>query len=172
MEINIRHATPADISVLADLNRLAYLRETIAMFVFTNWPAPEGMKKFFTARMTDRFNHPETLIFKAVNPSTGDILGFICWTLERKGEEEGGFPEPGTAPRAVGAQAASVGLNMDFLVYLTQPIDQMKTHMKGSDHYCKYTGIDRWKLADPNDTKMFPLLSFTQIIRARALVPS
>ena len=92
---------------------------------------------FFTALMRDRFNHPETLIFKAVSPSSGGTLGFICWTLEHKSDEKGGFPEPGTDPAAVGAQAASVGVNMDFLLYLTQPIDQMKTHMKGSDHYCK-----------------------------------
>ena len=136
MDINIRLADPTDLPILADLNRLTYLRETIAMFVFKNWPAPEGMTNFFTARMSDRFKHPDTRIFKAVTASTVRLVGFICWTLELESGEKGGFPEPVPDPTAVGAEAASAGLNVDFLVALTKPIEQMKTHMKGSKHYC------------------------------------
>ena len=65
METTIARAVLTDLPVLAEINRLAYLRETVAQFAFINWPDEAHMLNFFMTRVEEdctilipRFSRP------------------------------------------------------------------------------------------------------------------
>jgi hypothetical protein len=81
IEVTLSHADTTDLPALAEINRLAYMQETIAMIAFKDWPAETNMFNFFKARIKARMETPNTLVLKALT-GTGEIAGFVCWTLE------------------------------------------------------------------------------------------
>src|ERR1700712_3357949 len=95
MEVSLSHAKTIDLPALAEINRLAYMQETISMIAFKNWPAETNMFNFFQSRIQHRMENPNTQIFKATT-QTGEIVGFICWTLEHEKEfSEAAVEAPG-----------------------------------------------------------------------------
>ncbi len=137
MEIAINRAIPTDLPVLAEMNRLAYLRETVAQFAFTKWPDQPNMLNFFTARVEEQLHRPATQIFKAVEAATGEIVGFVCWTLEHADEDKPGFGEPVPTPTTIAIHQMPIGLDMGFVKTTGAEIESLKNHMKGMKHYCK-----------------------------------
>ena len=137
MDITLIRADATDLPVLAEINRLAYLPETIAQFAFTNWPDEANMLDFFTARVKDRLHDPDTQVFKAVEAATGRIAGFMCWTLEPENEGKPGSGVPVPTPTSNAAQQMPAGLNMEFIMTTGAEIETLRNHMKGTTHYCE-----------------------------------
>lgn len=75
MAITIIRARMDNLPALAEINRLAYCRETTAMFAFKDWPDDANMLEFLKARLAERFENSGTQVFKAVDTATSTIWG-------------------------------------------------------------------------------------------------
>ena len=137
MEVTIARASIADLPILADINRLAYLPEAISQFAWTNWPDKTDMYDFYTSRLRERFSSPETEVLKATETETGEIVGFVCWTREHGDKDKLRSGEPVPMPTAASLQQMPVGMNMEFVVTSGAEIESLMNHMKGTEHYCK-----------------------------------
>ncbi|KUI64391.1 hypothetical protein VM1G_12078 [Cytospora mali] len=114
-------------------------RETIAQFAFKDWPDKDNMSDFFKARLTERFAHLNTQVFKATDTTTRCILGFICLTLEGAKEVQVGVgsqePAPDLTPTAKMMQQIPPYFNQEFVVKTGAEVEQMKSLMEGEEHY-------------------------------------
>lgn len=139
MDIRIIRASPDDLPALAEINRLAYCRETTAQFAFKNWPDDANMLEFFEARLAERLQNSGTQVFKAVDTATSNILGFVCLTLEKDKEAGVGSQEPALeiTPTAKIMQQLPSYLNHDFVLKSGAEVEEMKSLMEGGEHYCK-----------------------------------
>ncbi|KAG6364632.1 hypothetical protein INS49_006235 [Diaporthe citri] len=118
MAVTITTAHPDDLPALAEINRLAYCRETTAQFAFKDWPDDASMLEFFKARLAERFENSGTQVFKAVDPATSTILGFVCLTLEQDKEAGIESQEPALkiTPTAKIMQQLPPYLNHEFVL--------------------------------------------------------
>jgi hypothetical protein len=82
MDVTISPADIKDLPALVEVNFLAYYPEVITRFTFTTWPNDEAMRTAFTGRISDRLSNPNSSIFKAVDVTTGDMVGCVRLTLE------------------------------------------------------------------------------------------
>lgn len=140
VEIKLEVASLDDLPSLAEINRQAYTPELSAQIAFTRWPDVENMRIFFTARVRERLLDTGTQVFKAVDVLTGNITGFVCWTLETGEEEKPGVGEsmgkkPDPTQHAI--QQIPDFLNMEFVMASGAEIEQLMQLMKGRKHYCK-----------------------------------
>lgn len=94
------------------------------------------MLAFFTSRIKERFQTPDTQVFKAVEAGTKTIAGFICLTLE-SGEESGKGEEVLDPTQKVMHQIPEF-LNLEFVISSGNEIEGLKALMKGSTHYCEF----------------------------------
>lgn len=140
MAITITAARRDDLPALAEINRLAYCRETTAQFAFKDWPDDKNMLEFFKARLAERFENSGTQVFKAIDTATNTILGFVCLTLERDKEAGIGSQEPAVdiTPTAKIMQQLPSYLNHEFVLKSGADVEEMKKLMGGGEHYCKY----------------------------------
>lgn len=139
MAVTIERACQDDLPALAEINRLSYCRETVAQFAFKDWPDDKNMFEFFEARVSERFEHPATQVFKAVEKATDKILGFVCLTLEKGNEVGVGAQKPTTdiSPTAKIIQQLPPYMDREFVLKSGAEIEEMKSLMKGGEHYCK-----------------------------------
>lgn len=139
MAITIERACADDLPALAEINRLAYCRETVAQFAFKNWPDDKNMYEFFKARVSERLEQPATQVFKAFDTGTSTILGFVCLTLERGNEAGVGAQKPATdiTPTAKIIQQLPSYMDHEFVLKSGAEIEEMKRLMVGGEHYCK-----------------------------------
>lgn len=141
MACSINRAGPDDLPALAEINRSAYYRETIAQFAFKDWPDKNNMFEFFKARLTERFAHASTQVFKATD-TAGRVSGFICLTLEgaEKAVDDGSQePASDLTPTAKMIQQIPPYFNQEFVVKTGAEVEQMKKSLMGSqEHYCKH----------------------------------
>jgi hypothetical protein len=150
MAVTITRASVDDLQALAEINRLSYMRETTAVFAFKDWPDEKNMFNFFTARIKDRFDNADTQIFKAIDPRTEKILGFVCWTFQKGEEADAQFEEPimvDKTPTAKLVEQMPPFLNLDFVISTGTEIEELKGIMRGEKHYCRYffeSFIDEW----------------------------
>lgn len=142
--VNISNASLDDLPVLADINRSAYFRETIAQLAFRDWPeCRDDMLSFFKARLAERFAHSNTQIFKATDSISGIILGFICLSTEGPDESEmrddmPHGPEANLNPTASIMQQIPSYFNQDFVIKTGAVVEGMKRAlMDGQKHHCK-----------------------------------
>jgi len=97
------------------------------------------MFDFFKARLAERFGHPDTQVFKAVDTATSTISGFVCLTLE-KGNEAGigsQKPAPKMTPTATVMQQLPSYMDHEFVLKTGAEIEEMKRLMGDGEHYCK-----------------------------------
>ena len=140
IEVTLSDADTTDLPVLAEINRLAYMAETISMIAFKNWPAETNMFNFFQSRLKARMETPNTQVFKATT-ATGEIVGFVCWTLEL--EQAVGKPSaetPGPDPNGPTGKAMlemQEIFNMDFVMSSAPDMKNMGHFMKDKRHYCE-----------------------------------
>lgn len=137
--MTIDKACPDDLPALAEINRLAYCRETIAQFAFRDWPDDKNMFEFFKARLAERFQHSGTQVFKAVDTVTSTISGFVCLTLEKGNGAGTGSQKPATdiTPTAKIMEQLPSYMNHEFVLKSGVEIEEMKGHMGGGEHYCE-----------------------------------
>lgn len=142
--VSITNASLDDLPFLADINRSAYFRETIAQFAFRDWPeCKDDMLSFFKARLTERFAHSNTQIFKASESVSGTILGFICLSTEGSDESEvrdamAQTPQAGLTPTARIMHQIPSYFNHDFVIKTGAEVEGMrKALMGGQKHHCK-----------------------------------
>lgn len=139
--VSISSASTDDLPFLADINRSAYFRETIAQFAFKEWPeCKNDMLSFFKARLTERFAHTDTQIFKATDSASGVIFGFVC--LSTEGLEESAGEDDVThgplTPTATIMQQIPPYFNQEFVIKTGSEVEGMKKAlMDGEKHYCK-----------------------------------
>ena len=131
-------ATVDDLPVLAEINRLAYLSETVAQFAFTDWPAEETMRTFFTARVQERLRHSATQVWKAALPTAQGIVGLVWWTLEHTQDDLRGLSEPNATPTTAAVSQMPPGLNLELVQTGGTEVEAMKDLMQGMEHYCKW----------------------------------
>lgn len=138
MELTIQRAMLDDLPVLAELNRLTYLRETITQFAFTNWPDEDNMRNFFMARLGFRMKDADTEMFKAVDSATGEVVGFIGWTLEHGTEDRPSLGEPVLDPSAMAISDMPTFLNMKFVMETGAVMEALNRQMKKRRSYCEF----------------------------------
>ena len=126
----------ADLPYLAELNRLAYMHETAAMFAFTNWPAEKEMYQFFLSNLRGLLQDSKTQVFKALSAASGEILGFAGFTLVEGVQDKQALAQPAPDPTEAAIQNEPLGLNMDFMNVCARKIERLKGYMKGQKHYC------------------------------------
>lgn len=147
--ITISNAGTDDLPFMADINRSAYFRETIAQFAFRDWPeCKDDMLDFFKARLTERFAHTDTQIFKATDSLSGAILGFVCLSTEGPKEMledsagEGAVPygpKANLSPTARIMQQIPPYFNQEFVIKTGAEVEGMKKAlMEGQKHHCKH----------------------------------
>lgn len=139
MSVTIARTRSDDLPALVEINRLAYCRETTAQFAFKDWPDETNMSEFFKARLAERFEHPSTQVFKAVDTATNTILGFVCLTLEEGNEARNGSQKPAMemTPTAKVMQQLPPYMDHEFVLKTGAEIEEMKSHMGGGEHYCE-----------------------------------
>lgn len=147
IEVTLSLAEATDLPALAEMNRLAYMQETISMIAFKNWPDETNMFNFFQSRIQQRMESPNTQIFKATTV-TGEVVGFICWTLEPekvfgKAELEAPALDPNGPTGKAMAQMESIGsiFNMEFIKSSAPEMQSMSKSIKGMKHYCGFAKI-------------------------------
>jgi len=139
IEVTLSHADTTDLPALAEINRLAYMQETISMIAFKDWPAETNMFNFFQARIKARMETPNTLVFKALT-GTGEIAGFVCWTLEPEK-----VVDEATAKLGMGANGPTGKallqmqeiFNLEFIMAAAPEMENMGNLVKGQKHYCE-----------------------------------
>lgn len=138
MTVVIARACLEDLPALAEINRLAYCRETVAQFAFKDWPDDKNMFEFFKARLSERFENAATQVFKAVDMGTNTISGFVCLSLEKGNEAGVGARKPATdlTPTAKIIQQLPPYLNHEFVLKSGAEIEEMKNLMRGGERYC------------------------------------
>ncbi|PMD48407.1 acyl-CoA N-acyltransferase [Hyaloscypha variabilis F] len=137
IEVTLSHADTTDLPALAEINRLAYMQETISMIAFKDWPAETNMFNFFQARIKARMETPNTLVFKALT-GTGEIAGFVCWTLEPEK-----VVDEATAKLGMGANGPTGKallqmqeiFNLEFIMAAAPEMENMGNLVKGQKHY-------------------------------------
>ena len=136
-ETKIVTATPDDLSSLTEINLLAFMRECTAQIAFPGWPEKGIMQKFIMSGLQDDLLNPHTQVFKAVQVSTHEILGFVCLELERSHENESKSeaPEPDASAKTIEEMAPS--LNMPFVMAMEEASKSLKSHKAGTKHYCE-----------------------------------
>lgn len=139
MTVTIARACPEDLPALAEINRLKYCRETVVQFAFENWPDEKNMFKFFKARLSKRFEHAATQVFKAIDTGTNTISGFNCLSLEKGNEAAVGAQKPATdlTPTAKIIQQLPPYMDHEFVLKSGAEIEEMKGLMRGGEHDCK-----------------------------------
>ncbi|KAF4626415.1 hypothetical protein G7Y89_g11744 [Cudoniella acicularis] len=136
IEVDFVLADVSDLPSLAEIQLQAYNDESINRFAFTNWPDPANMLTFYKYMLKQRFASSSTRVFKAVESSTGEILGFMCWTLERGDDEEEKTKGNEEAdPLKTMMQELPPCLKMDFLKATAPEFEKLKNIMKGPRHY-------------------------------------
>jgi hypothetical protein len=140
MEVTLSPADATDLPILAEMNRLVYMREAISMIAFKNWPAETNMFNFFQSRIKQLMETPNAYIFKATS-ETGEIVGFIsCTLVHEKGGVEAGAKAP--SPDSNGPTAKAMGqmediFNMEFMKGWAPVMESMKDLINGMKHYCE-----------------------------------
>lgn len=136
MTVRIARACPEDLPALAEINRLAYCRETVAQFAFKEWPDDKNLFEFFKARLSERFEHAATQMFKAVDTGANTISGFVCLSLEKGNEAGVGAQKPATdlTPTAKIIQQLPPYMNHEFVLKSGAEIEEMKGLMRGGEH--------------------------------------
>ncbi|CZR69178.1 uncharacterized protein PAC_19078 [Phialocephala subalpina] len=79
-------AEEADILSLASILTLSHSTEATMPFFFPDWPRIDTILPYMTARLAGKFAEPHSTFYKAVDDTSGEILGLVCVTLET-GEE-------------------------------------------------------------------------------------
>ncbi|KAH8886221.1 acyl-CoA N-acyltransferase [Thozetella sp. PMI_491] len=131
MEAAITQADRADLSALAKVNQAAFMPETLSQIAFKKWPNEEHMTEFFQLRISQRFNHPPSKIFKAANPISGEIYGFTCWTLE-----DGDNLEEGRSEQTIEAmRKVAEFMNLEYITALEEELKDSKCVVLGKKHY-------------------------------------
>ncbi|KAI1332522.1 hypothetical protein F5Y16DRAFT_179619 [Xylariaceae sp. FL0255] len=68
-----------DLPLQAEINRRAHKPEVVFRFMEKNWPAyDEKMVRFSKARLTSRFNDPDSQVFRAKVAASDTNIEFIC----------------------------------------------------------------------------------------------
>lgn len=139
MAVTITRAQRDDLPAMVEINRLAYCRETTAQFAFKDWPDETNMSGFFKARLSERFGHTDTQVFKAVDTATNMILGFVCLTLEKGNEAGNGSQKAATelTPTAKVMQQLPPYMDHEFVLKTGAEIEEMKSRMGDGEHYCE-----------------------------------
>ncbi|KAH8770569.1 acyl-CoA N-acyltransferase [Hyaloscypha finlandica] len=138
MEVTLSPADATDLPILAEMNRLVYMREAISMIAFKNWPAETNMFNFFQSRIKQLMETPNAYIFKATS-ETGEIVGFIsCTLVHEKGGVEAGAKAP--SPESNGPTSKAMGqmediFNMEFIKGWAPVMESMKDLINGMKHY-------------------------------------
>ncbi|KAI0204615.1 acyl-CoA N-acyltransferase [Astrocystis sublimbata] len=116
-----------DVALLAGINRRAYKPEVISSFAETNWPDDTNMIEFFKARIVPRLEDTASKVFVAKDPSTRNILGFICCTLEDVQKEPSSTMQimPSLPPF----------MNAKFVSSSAADVERLKGLMRGEKHY-------------------------------------
>jgi hypothetical protein len=81
-------ATDVDFTTLGQIIATANLPDAIMQFSFTDWPNPNSITAFFTARIRGALSAPETTVFKIIDESTEEILGVVCLGIESSADTE------------------------------------------------------------------------------------
>ncbi|KAI0514691.1 acyl-CoA N-acyltransferase [Xylaria bambusicola] len=129
MAVTIALANREDLPALAEINRSAYSQELPSRFADKNWTDVNYMLNFFKGRLAARFNHVGTQVFKAIDPASGNIVGFACWTHEIAGDEVD------QTPTGTMVQKMSSSVKVEFMRTVGAEIEQLREHMKGEERY-------------------------------------
>jgi hypothetical protein len=138
VEIVLSHADIADLPILAEINRLSYLRETNIQIAFPNWPDEVNMFNIFMERIKERLHNPDTQVFKAVVVATGETVGFVCLTLEQENRDDFELPVSVPTPSMNAIRQMPAGINLKFVMTRTAEVESLKNHMTGVKHYCEF----------------------------------
>jgi hypothetical protein len=138
VEIVLSPADIADLPILAEINRLSYLRETSIQIAFPNWPDEVNMFNIFMERVKERLHNPDTQVFKAVVVATGETVGFVCLTLEQENRNDFELPDSVPTPSMNAIRQMPAGLNLKFVMTRTAEVESLKNHMTGVKHYCEF----------------------------------
>ncbi|MCJ1324659.1 hypothetical protein MMC10_001321 [Thelotrema lepadinum] len=137
--VEITVATLDDLPSLAEINRLAFMRECTAQIVFPSWPDENNMRKLFIASLQDELLNPHTQIFKAVETTTGEMLGFIGLTLEQGQEDKSESEESKPDSLAESMKEMAPSLNMPFIMAMGAASTALKHHRAGTEHHYECT---------------------------------
>ena len=78
----------SDISTLGSIFALAFSKDLLRLFIFTHGPDLELSRHNSIVRYQGDFMKSNTRFMKAIDVSTGEIVGFITWTMiDNQGDE-------------------------------------------------------------------------------------
>lgn len=126
LSLSLLPAVEADIPVIAQINQLAYFPEAIGRFVFTDWPDPATQSQYFLSRIQARFQNPEADLIKAVDASSGEIVGFGCLTHVAVGQPENGSGIAAAPPPHI---------NFDLIRYVSAEVEKLEAKVQGVPHF-------------------------------------
>jgi hypothetical protein len=133
-------AEPSNLPQLAEINTLAYKDEQINRFAFRDWPNEANLRDFYHALIEQRQADPATRIFKAVDSSTREIVGFLCWTLEGGKDGKSNAESNDDSFAMVKSTMKKMGnyLDKEFMHATGPEYQKLKDIMQDSKHYCQF----------------------------------
>jgi hypothetical protein len=126
-------ATEADIPALAETLTWSHLSETIMPFFFPDWPRPDTILTYMTARIHGKFAEPHSMFYKAVDDASGSILGMVCMTLET-----GDQVLDRALTTAGGSFEPPKGFNWSFAKTITDALQKLDSFMVSKKHYSEF----------------------------------
>jgi hypothetical protein len=130
--VRIQKSIPSDIPLLAPVLAASHVSETIMSFFFPDWPSTETIVQYMTARLEGKMAEPNSEIYKAVDESTGQILGMVIMTLQDSKEApERKLANPG------GGFKVPTGFNYAFAGDLIEGLKKLDGVMARKKHYSK-----------------------------------
>ncbi len=126
LSLSLLPAVVADVPVIAQINQVAYFPEAIGRFVFTDWPDPSTQYQYFLSRIQARFQNPEADLIKAVDTSSGEIVGFGCLTHVAVGQPDNGSGIAAAPPPHI---------NLELIRYVSAEVNKLEAKMQGVAHY-------------------------------------
>lgn len=132
----LTEATEADLPDLAEMNREAYLPETIAMFFFQDWPNKPATLAFHLERVTEKLHSPTAEVMKATDNATGELVGFVCLETVVK-VPEGSSNSGGVSGSMNPHSKPPQGIDLGFGVPLLRQLHRLEEKHTPSQYLCK-----------------------------------
>jgi hypothetical protein len=122
-----------DLSVVADFLHTCKLALPINRLLIKDWPNPAVQKPMYHGAITGSFDNPDVVKLKAVDDSSGALLGFVVFTRKRP-DGAGDSAGTGAAPSP---PATPAGLDDRVFQAVVATDMAFRDAIKNTDHIGK-----------------------------------
>lgn len=131
-KFSIVPATPEDLPAIASLVHTSKQTLTINRVLFKDWPNEAAQRPIYAAAVEAGFRDPQTQTLKAVDDTTGEILGHLVFATRRAATESKG-PIKDESGKA-GDDGVPECFNPGVLRMVGEAVTELRKDWEGVDH--------------------------------------